>query len=200
MKLVVATHNAHKLQEFARILSPLGIQACSQDELGIRVEAEETADTFEGNSLLKARAVFDACGLPTVADDSGLAVDALGGAPGVWSARYGEAEGICGLDDAGRTALLLERMREVPKEKRTARFVCCITYIDAQGEAHSFSGYCEGRIGYAPRGTNGFGYDPVFLTGERSLSELLPEEKDAISHRGRALRLLAAYLEQGRTR
>ena len=193
MKLIIATHNAHKAGEFQRILAPLGIEAVTQDSIGVTVEADETADSFAGNSLLKAKAVFDKCGLPTVADDSGLAVDALGGAPGVYSARYGEADGIRGLDDKGRTALLLERMRDVPDGERAARFVCSITLLLADGEMHTFEGVCEGTVGWEPKGENGFGYDPVFMVGERSFSELPPAEKDALSHRGKALCQLAEF-------
>lgn len=193
MKLILATHNAHKTGEFRRILAPLGIEAVTQDAVGVTVEADETADSFAGNSLLKARAVFEECGLATVADDSGLAVDALLGAPGVYSARYGEAEGIRGLDDRGRTALLLERMRDVPDANRSARFVCCLTLLLPGGESHTFEGVCEGVIGRAPKGENGFGYDPVFFVGSESLAQLSPAQKDALSHRGQALRRLAEF-------
>lgn len=190
MKLIIATHNEHKVKEFERILSPFGIEAVSQSREGIHAEAEETADTFEGNSFLKAKAVLAECGLPVIADDSGLAVDALGGAPGVYSARYGGP----GLDDAGRVEKLLEALSDVPEEKRTARFVCCITLLTKSGRRYTFTGECEGKIGRKPCGENGFGYDPVFLVGEKSFAELSPSEKDEMSHRGKALRKLSDAL------
>ena len=192
MKLVIATHNLHKVKEFERILLPFGIETVSQADLGITIEAEETADSFEGNSFLKAKAVFDACRLPVIADDSGLEVYALGNKPGVYSARYGGP----GLDDVGRTELLLQNMKDIPDEKRGAQFVCCITLILQEDRIFSFQGICEGKIGYAPKGKNGFGYDPVFLIGKKSFSELSPEEKDAVSHRGKALRALEQKIRE----
>lgn len=190
MKLIVATHNAHKVKEFERILAPLGFEVLSQSSLGIEAEAEENAGTFEGNAFLKAKAVYDECGLATIADDSGLEVYALKNEPGVYSARYGGP----GLDDAGRTRLLLQNMENISEEERGGRFVCAISYIDNSGKAYSFTGYCEGKIGHTPQGENGFGYDPVFLVGEKSFSELSPAEKDSVSHRGQALRKLAEFL------
>ena len=184
MKLIAATNNAHKLIEFKRILEPLGFTVLSQKEAGIHVEAEETGTTFEENAYLKAKAVYDASGLATVADDSGIAVDALNGAPGVYSARYGGP----GLNDVDRYEKLLHEMDGVPDEKRTARFVCAISLILSSDQVFGFTGVCEGKIGYEPRGENGFGYDPIFMVGDKSTAELLPEEKDKISHRGQALR------------
>lgn len=190
MKLIAATNNAHKVVEFKRILEPLGFAVLSQREAGIRIEAEETGTTFEENAYLKAKAVYDAAGLPTVADDSGIAVDALDGAPGVYSARYGGE----GLDDVGRYEKLLHEMENVPEEERTARFVCAISLILSPDEVYAFKGVCEGKIGYGPRGGNGFGYDPIFMVGDKSTAELSPEEKDRISHRGQALREMEQML------
>ena len=135
--------------------------------------------------MLKARAIYEASRLPAIADDSGLVVDALGGEPGVYSARYGGE----GLDDKGRVELLLKNMKEVPKEERTARFVCAITLVDGD-RVITARGECEGVITYEPSGENGFGYDPVFFVQEynKTLAEATPEEKNAISHRGKALR------------
>ena len=190
MKLIAATNNAHRLVEFKRILEPLGFTVLSQKEAGIHVEAEETGTTFEENAYLKAKAVYDASGLPTVADDSGIAVDALNGAPGVYSARYGGP----GLNDVDRYEKLLHEMGGVPDEKRTARFVCAISLILSSDQVFGFTGVCEGKIGYGPRGENGFGYDPIFMVGDKSTAELPPEEKDKISHRGQALRKMEQML------
>lgn len=192
MKLIIATHNEHKVKEFERILAPFGIEAISQTRAGISVEAEETADTFEGNSFLKAKAVYQECHLPVIADDSGLEVDALHGAPGVYSARYGGP----GLTDAERVQKLLAELEGVEPQNRAARFVCCITLITQDGRRYTFTGTCEGQIGFEPRGVNGFGYDPVFYVGEDSMSELAPSQKDAISHRGKALRQLSEALPE----
>ncbi len=190
MKLIAATNNAHKVVEFKRILEPLGFTVLSQKEAGIHVEAEETGTTFEENAYLKAKAVYDASGLPTVADDSGIAVDALNGAPGVYSARYGGPS----LNDVDRYEKLLHEMDGVPDEKRTARFVCAISLILSSDQVFGFTGVCEGKIGYGPRGENGFGYDPIFMVGDKSTAELLPEDKDKISHRGQALRKMEQML------
>ena len=190
MKLIAATNNAHKVVEFKRILEPLGFTVLSQKEAGIRVEAEETGTTFEENACLKAKAVYDASGLPTVADDSGIVVDALDGAPGVYSARYGGP----GLNDVDRYEKLLHEMEGVPDAKRTARFVCAISLVLSPDKAFSFTGVCEGKIGHGPRGENGFGYDPIFMVGEKSTAELSSEEKDKISHRGQALRKMEQML------
>lgn len=192
MKLIVATNNAHKVKEFTRILEPHGYTVLSLRDAGIVCEAEENADTFGGNAYIKAKAVFDLSGLPTVADDSGLSVDALGGAPGVFSARYGGP----GLDDIGRYEKVLTELKDVPDEQRTARFECAISLILSDDEVYSFHGTCEGKIGTGPRGENGFGYDPIFMVGEKSMAECTSEEKDAISHRGMALQKMDAFLKQ----
>lgn len=191
MKLIVATNNAHKLVEFGRILAPLGIEVHSQKEYCPDLDVEETGTTFAANARLKAEAVYKATGLMAVADDSGLCVDALDGAPGVYSARYAGENAT----DAQKIEKLLDEMKDVPEEKRTARFVsaiCCIgpdLLLECEG-------VCEGTIGYECRGEGGFGYDPIFYVDGRSYSEMSGEEKDAISHRGRALRLF--YEEMNR--
>ncbi len=192
MKLVLASKNKKKLVEMNDILSHLGIEVCSEAEAGVDVEVEETGTTFEENSLLKARAVMEKSGMPAIADDSGLCVDALGGAPGVYSARYGGP----GLDDAGRYQLLLENMKgQMP---RTARFVSVITCCFPNGDVISARGECEGTIAFAPMGEGGFGYDPVFFVPglKKTFSQLIPEEKNAISHRGRALEAFKVKLEE----
>ena len=190
MKLVLASKNKKKLAELNDILSHLGIEVCSEAEAGVDVEVEETGTTFEENSLLKARAVMEASGRPAIADDSGLCVDALNGAPGVYSARYGGE----GLDDTGRYKLLLENMRgQMP---RTARFVSVITCCFPNGDVISARGECPGTIAFAPMGEGGFGYDPVFFYPPlaKTFGQLTGSEKSAISHRGRALKDFSAKL------
>ena len=190
MKLVLASQNPKKLEELREILSHLGVEVCSEAEAGVSLEVEETGSTFEENSMLKAKAVMEATGLPAVADDSGLCVDCLQGAPGVYSARYGG-----GLDDPGRCRLLLENMRG--QSPRTCRFVSVITCCFPNGDVLSARGECEGTVAYAPMGAGGFGYDPVFFVPglKKTFAQLSPEEKNAISHRGRALRAFAEELE-----
>ena len=192
IKFVLASRNPGKLKEMNEILSHLGIQVCSEEEAGVDVEVEETGTTFEENSLLKAKAVMEASGMPAIADDSGLCVDALNGAPGVYSARYGGE----GLDDTARYRLLLENLRG--QMTRTARFVSVITCCFPNGDVISARGECPGTISYAPMGEGGFGYDPVFFVPglKKTFAQLTPEEKNAISHRGRALRAFQEKLEE----
>ena len=191
MKFVLATHNPGKLKEMADILSGLGVEVVSPAELGIDVEVEETGSTFAENAMLKARAICDASGLPAIADDSGLCVDALNGGPGVYSARYGGE----GLDDAARTRLLLENMRG--QTTRAAHFACAIACAFPNGDTLTAEGRCDGAIAFAPLGEGGFGYDPVFLVPEKgkTFGQLSAEEKSQISHRGKALREFSTKLE-----
>lgn len=195
MKVIVATRNRHKLTEFSRILGPLGYRLVSQDEVCPDIEVEEDGDTFLENARKKATEIFRRTGLPTIADDSGLCVDALDGAPGVHSARYADDEGA-GHDDAANNRKLLRELENVPPEKRTARFVSAISFVLGEGELVECEGFCEGRIGFEPLGDNGFGYDPLFLVEGGSFASIPGEEKDRISHRGNALRKLQALLEQ----
>lgn len=190
-KFVMASHNAHKLQEMSAILGEMGIEVISPASLGIDVDVEETGTTFEENSMLKAKTIMERSGLPAIADDSGLCVDCLNGAPGVYSARYGGE----GLDDPGRCRLLLENMKG--QGPRTAAFVSVITCCFPDGGVVVARGECPGTIAFAPMGESGFGYDPVFFLPERkkTFAQLTPEEKNAISHRGRALKLLRVKLE-----
>ena len=192
MELVLASKNPKKLVELDTILSQLGVQVCSEAQAGVDVEVEETGTTFEENSLLKAKAVMKASGLPAIADDSGLCVDCLGGAPGVYSARYGGE----GLDDTGRYRLLLENMKgQMP---RTAKFVSVITCCFPNGDVISARGECSGTIAFAPMGEGGFGYDPVFFLPElkKTFAQLTAQEKNAISHRGKALAAFREKLEE----
>ena len=183
MKLVLASKNAHKLVEMRDILSQLGVEVVLESDVGVDVDVEETGTTFEENAFLKAHAVMEATGLPAIADDSGLCVDALGGAPGVYSARYGGP----GLDDVGRYRLLLENMKG--QLDRRCKFVSAICCCFPNGDTVTARGECRGTLAYAPRGADGFGYDPIFFVPElkKTFAELLPEEKNAISHRGNAL-------------
>ena len=199
MKFVIATHNAHKLIELQRILTPLGIEGVTDHDLGIELpEVEETGTTFAENAYLKAASACQVTGLPAIADDSGLVVDALGGRPGVYSARYGGEEAT----DDDRNMLILGEMKDVPKGERSARFVASVCCVFPNGDVLRAEGTFEGEIGYAPAGENGFGYDPIFVVGDRTSAEMSSAEKDAMSHRGNALRVfskdLAAYLAQNK--
>ena len=194
MKLVLASQNEKKLKEMNDILSQLGIEVCLQSQLGVHVDVEETGETFEANALLKAKAVCQAAGLPAIADDSGLCVDALGGAPGVYTARYGGE----GLTDAQRYTLLLNALRG--QTNRAAHFVSVVACAFPNGDTLTAEGRCDGTITFAPMGTEGFGYDPVFFVPElrKTFAQMDGAEKASISHRGRALQAfckeLATYL------
>lgn len=194
MKFIVATRNYKKLKELSRILKPLGIEAVTDAELGIKLcEVEETGPTFEENAFLKAAAACRQAGIPAIADDSGLEVDALGGAPGVHSARYAGEN----ASDADRNLKLLAEMAHLPEDERTARFVSAICCVFPNGDLVSARGECRGKIGYEPIGDNGFGYDPLFIVSSGlSYAQLSADEKDVISHRGNALRLFAVNLQR----
>lgn len=187
-KIVLATNNKNKLREVREILTPLGITVLSQQEAGTSVNPEENGSTFAANAEIKARAVYEATGLPVIADDSGLCVDALDGAPGVYSARFAPEGEVCDK--------LLSVMAEVPKDKRSAKFVSAIAFIDESGSLTVCEGECSGSIGYEKLGTNGFGYDPVFMYGDRSFAELSADEKNAVSHRANALKKLYDVLKE----
>ena len=184
MKVILASKNQHKLTELSAILSQLGFEIALESEYGLDIDVEETGTTFEENSFLKAEAVMKASGLPVLADDSGLMVDCLNGAPGVYSARYGHKN-----SDRERTAYLLENMKNVPEGKRGAKFVCVITCLWPDGRKIVARGECPGVIAFEPHGENGFGYDPVFYLPELGMTyaELPSGQKNAISHRARAL-------------
>lgn len=193
--IVVATGNMHKLTEIEAILSTVlpDVRFVALGQLGDFDDPEENGDTFLANALIKAEAAVEATGLPAIADDSGLAVDALDGAPGVFSARYAGVHG----DDAANNAKLLHELADVPEGERTARFVSVVALIDTDGLVTYGEGFCEGRVGFEGRGDHGFGYDPLFLpddTPGKTMAELTPEEKNAISHRFHALQALSAKL------
>ena len=191
MKIIIATHNKHKLAEMSRILSPMGYEVVTDTDLGIELsDVEENGETFLDNARIKAESGCKESGYPCIADDSGLCVDALDGAPGVYSARYSGVHG----DDDGNNRKLLAELDGVPTEKRTAHFACAICVSFPDGSEVTATGKCEGYIGYEKKGSNGFGYDPLFMVGDRSLAEMTAEEKDAISHRGNALKELQKIL------
>ena len=204
MVICAASNNAGKLKELRRILERMGHEVKSLRELGITLDPEETGTTFAENARIKAEAFCKASGLPTVADDSGLCVDALHGAPGVYSARYAGHHG----DNAANNAKLLAEMENVPAGQRTARFVSAVCFLLPDGRELLVEGECPGTVAFTETGSNGFGYDPLFVpdrvglpdgttaenTARRSYAELADGEKDAISHRGRAMEKLDARL------
>lgn len=190
MDFLAATNNAHKLNEIRRILHAMGHKVFSLQEVGLSIEPEETGDTFAQNALIKARAVCKASGWPTIADDSGLMVDALDGAPGVYSARFAGEE----HDDVANNAKLLHLLRDVPLEKRTARFVSAIALAMPEGAVWEADGACEGVIGFKAAGENGFGYDPLFYVDGLSFAQMTAEQKDSMSHRAKALQKFAEWL------
>ncbi|MBQ3394491.1 MAG: RdgB/HAM1 family non-canonical purine NTP pyrophosphatase [Oscillospiraceae bacterium] len=192
MDFAIATNNKKKLAEINRILNSLGHHGKSLKELGIDIEIVEDGNTFAENALIKAKTVAKMCSLITISDDSGLEVDYLNGAPGVYTARYA---GENATDDENIDKLL-DELRGVEKENRTARFVSAVCMYDpSNGENHVFIGTCEGYIGEERLGYDGFGYDPVFMVGDRSYAQMSPEEKDSISHRGTAMRKLERFLQ-----
>ncbi len=190
MKIVMATKNAHKIVEMRALLEGLDIEVLSEADVGVDIEVEETGETFEENSRIKAKSVMEATGLPTVADDSGLCVTALGGGPGVYSARYGGE----GLTDRGRYELVLENLKG--QLDRSAQFVSVLTACFPDGTVITARGECPGLITYTPRGDGDFGYDPIFLVPEKrkTFAEMTKEEKNSISHRGRAMARFRAQL------
>ena len=191
MKVIIASNNKGKIREYKQILEPLGFEVISQSEAGIELEAEETGTTFAENAAIKARAIFGMTRCAVLADDSGLAVDALNGEPGVYSARYG------GLDTSEeRSALVLQKLNGIPKEQRGARFICCIHFILDDGREITVEGSCSGWIGFKPVGDNGFGYDPIFMQGNRSFAQIPAEEKNRLSHRADALNKLIEKLKE----
>ncbi len=193
-RVVLATRNAGKVEELRRILAPYGVELVGLDEVAPYEPGPETAPDFAGNALAKAREAVAATGLPAVADDSGLAVDALNGMPGVLSARWAGRHG----DDRANLSLLLAQMADVPDDRRGGGFVCAAAYALPDGREHVVTGELRGTVVRAPRGTGGFGYDPVLLPegSTRTTAELADAEKDAISHRGRAFRALAPLLAE----
>jgi XTP/dITP diphosphohydrolase len=195
MRVVLASKNKHKLVEISKITEKFGIELVLQSELGVDIDVEETGTTFEENSFLKAEAVMKATGLPALADDSGIAVDALNGEPGIYSARYGFDES---LDDWGRVYLLLKNTEHVPDEKRQAQFVCVITLVTPEGKTIQARGEVHGYLTREPAGEGGFGYDPIFYYPPfgKTLAEVPAEEKNQVSHRANALKLFYEKMKE----
>lgn len=193
MDFILATNNMKKLAEMQRILSPLGINVVTAKMLGKQLEdVEEDGKTFEDNAKIKARAACKEMNMPAIADDSGLCVDYLDGAPGIFSARFAGEHG----NDEKNNDLLLEKLDGVPLEKRTAHYVCAICCTFPDGREIVVRGECNGVIGFERDGHEGFGYDPLFLVDGKAFGRYTAEEKDKISHRGNALRLLTKELEK----
>lgn len=193
MDFILATNNMKKLAEMQRILSPLGINVVTAKMIGIELpEVEENGKTFEDNAEIKASSACEITKMPSIADDSGLCVDYLDGAPGIYSARFSGEHG----NDEKNNDLLLEKLKGVPMEKRTAYYVCAICCIFPDGRRIVVRGECHGHIGFERDGHEGFGYDPLFLINGKSFGRYTADEKDKISHRGNALRKLAGELEK----
>ena len=194
MKLLIASNNAHKIREIKEILGDLFDEILSLREAGVSADPEETGETFEENARIKAEAILQLTGCAALADDSGLEVDALGGEPGVYSARYMGEKTSYEIKNWN----LIHRLAEVPEEKRTARFVCVIAAVLPDGRVLTTRGTMEGRIAYEPAGAGGFGYDPILMLPEygKTSAEITMEEKNAISHRGKALRAMKELLEK----
>ena len=195
MKVVLASKNRHKLEEISKITEKFEMELILQSELGVDIDVEETGTTFEENSFLKADAVMKATGLPALADDSGIAVDALNGEPGVYSARYGFDDT---LDDWGRLELLLKNTEQVPDGQRQSQFVCVITMVTPDGKTIQARGEIHGELTREPKGENGFGYDPIFYYPPlgKTTAELSPEEKNQVSHRANALKIFYEKLKE----
>ena len=195
MKVVLASKNKHKLAEISKITEKFDMELVLESELGVDIDVEETGSTFEENSFLKANAVMQATGLPALADDSGIAVDALNGEPGIYSARYGFDDT---LDDAGRVQLLLRNMEAVPDGKRQAQFVCVITLVTPEGNTIQARGEVHGEVLRETRGEGGFGYDPVFYYPPfgKTLAQVSAEEKNRVSHRAKALNIFYDKLKE----
>ena len=195
MKVVLASKNRHKLEEISQITKKFDMELVLQSELGVDIDVEETGTTFEENSFLKAQAVMQATGLPALADDSGIAVDALNGEPGIYSARYVFDPT---LDDWGRLQLLLKNTEQVPDGQRQAQFVCVITLVTPDGQTIQARGEVHGELLRSPAGENGFGYDPIFYYPPygKTLAQATPEEKNRVSHRAVALKVLYQKLKE----
>ncbi len=192
MVFAIATNNKKKLLEIKRILDEFSYSYKSLADLDLDIEIEENGETFEENAYIKASTIAKITNMPTIADDSGLSVDYLNGAPGVFSARYAGEHG----DDEKNNDLVLLNLKDVPKEKRGAKFISAVCLALPNGEYKTCVGECSGYIGFERKGEGGFGYDPLFMVGDKSFAEIQPKEKDALSHRGKALNLLKLEIEK----
>lgn len=192
MNIILASNNQNKLKEIREKVKKLNIEIISQKEAGFNIEVEETGKTFEENAVLKAEAIYKLIKKPVFAEDSGLEIDALDGMPGIYSHRFAGENAT----DIDRINKVLDLLKCVPEEKRTARFKCVGCYIDKEGKKHIFEGNAEGKIGYEPKGNNGFGYDPIFICElEKTFAQISSEEKNSISHRGKVINKFVNYLE-----
>lgn len=191
-KIILASNNKNKMKEISEKLKQFNIQIISQANAGIDIDVEETGTTFEENAALKAETIYRISKQPVISDDSGLEVDYLNGEPGVYSKRFAGPD----ADDAKRINKILNLMKDAKEEDRTARYTCAICYIDSKGEKHIFKKSCEGKIINEPRGNCGFGYDPIFLYGNKTFAELNSEEKNKVSHRGMAIEALVQYFKE----
>ena len=190
-EIILASNNVNKLKEIRSKLEKFNISVISQKEAGIDIDVEETGKTFKENAIIKAEAIYNILNKPALADDSGLEIDYLDGAPGVYSHRF------CEGTDEDRYNKVLKLLKDVPEDKRTARYRCAMCFIDENGEKHIFEDKVEGIIGYEPKGTNGFGFDPIVISVEKgkTFAELTPDEKNSISHRGKAVAKFVEYIE-----
>ncbi len=193
-EFILASNNKGKLNEFKEKLAEFGINVIPQSEAGVSLKAEETGTTFEENAILKAKAVYDLLHKPVISDDSGLEIDFLDGKPGVYSSRF------LGEDTPydEKCNKVIELLANAENEKRTARFRCSICFIDENGQVHIFSDKCEGKIANAPKGENGFGYDPIFEYNGTTFAQMSHEQKNEISHRGKAVRKFMEYIRSNR--
>ena len=193
MEIILASNNEHKLKEIRAKLKNGNIKIISQKEAGFNIEVDETGTTFEENAILKAETIYKLAKKPVLAEDGGLEVDYLNGEPGVYSHRFAGENAT----DEDRKNKILTLLKDVPDEKRTARFKCVGCYIDENGQKHIFEGISEGKIGYESKGTDGFGYDPIFICEYgKTFAEISAEEKNKISHRGRLIEKFVKYLEE----
>lgn len=195
-EVILASNNKNKLAEFKEKLKKFDINVVSQKEAGFDIDVEETGTTFTENAKIKAEAIYDLCKKPVISDDSGLEIDFLDGAPGVYSHRFAGPDAT----DKDRINKVLNLMENVPDDSRTARFKCSICYIDSNGEKHVFEGCCEGKIAKEELGNNNFGYDPIFLCGDKTFAQMTSEEKSEISHRGLAMKKFIEFMEDMKTK
>ena len=192
-KFIFASGNKNKLREMKQTLEKYGIDVISQKEAGYDIDVEETGKTFAENAIIKAEAIHKLSKMAVIADDSGLEIDYLDGAPGIYSHRFAGENAT----DEDRRNKVLNLMKDVPEEKRTARFKCDICYIDEKAKNHIFEGVAEGKIGFEPKGYDGFGYDPIFICEKgKTFAEISAEEKNQISHRGKAVEKFVKYLSE----
>ena len=190
-EVILASNNKNKLKEFKEKLKKFDINVVSQEEAGFDIDVEETGTTFIENAINKAETIYDFCKKPVISDDSGLEIDFLDGAPGVYSHRFAGQDAT----DKDRINKVLKLMKDVPNEKRTARFKCSICYMDSNEEKHIFEGCCEGKIAREEFGSNNFGYDPIFLCGDKTFAQMSQDEKNEISHRGLAMKKFLEFME-----